>query len=109
MLPIKQSPVLDALGNATRREILGMLAESPLAVGAIARRLPVSRPAVSKHLRILQQAELVAFERAGNRNIFRLQPTGFDRARDWLDRFWDDALTRFKLVAENTAPEGSHG
>jgi DNA-binding transcriptional ArsR family regulator len=77
-----------------------MLRESDLSVGDIAARLPVSRPAVSKHLRILTQAELVEFTPVGTSNIFRLKHQGFDTARDYLDSFWDEALLRFKQAAE---------
>lgn len=91
---------LDALGNATRRHIVRILAPGPRSVGEIAAELPVSRPAVSRHLRILERAALVAHEPQGNRNVFRLHPGGFDAARRWLDSFWDDALERFVAVAE---------
>jgi DNA-binding transcriptional ArsR family regulator len=97
---------LDALGNPMRREIVTILREGPRSVGEIAARLPVSRPGVSKHLRVLERAELVTCEREGTRSVFRLDPTGFDRARVWLSAFWDDALARFALVAENTRGAG---
>lgn len=93
---------LDALGNPVRREILRILAEAPSSVGAIAERLPVSRPAVSKHLVILEGAALVRHERRGTRNVYQIDRGGFSEARRWLDTFWDDALHRFALVAENT-------
>jgi len=93
---------LDALGSDTRRQILRLIATKPMTVGAIAQLLPVSRPAVSKHLRILEKAELVTFERQGTRSVYRLNRSGFDRARDWLDAFWDDALDRFAALAEET-------
>ncbi|MCA9656187.1 MAG: winged helix-turn-helix transcriptional regulator [Myxococcales bacterium] len=93
---------LDALGCPTRRSIVRLLAEGPRPVGEIAAALPVSRPAVSKHLRILEQAELVAHDRQGTRNLFRLERRGFDAARRWLDAFWDEALARFVMLAENT-------
>lgn len=96
---------LDALGNPVRRQIIRILERGPQSVGAIAARLPVSRPAVSKHLRLLEAAELVAHDRDGNRNLFRLEPRGFEAARSWLASFWDDALARFALVAENTTTE----
>ena len=107
-----QAEVFDALGNPMRRAIVRLLAPGPQPVGAIAAQLPVSRPAVSKHLRVLQSAELVAYERRGNRNPFRLQPMGFEAARRWLDQFWDVALARFVMVAENTAeaePDDAQG
>jgi DNA-binding transcriptional ArsR family regulator len=94
--------VLDALGSQTRRDILALLKESPLTVGAIAAHLPISRPAVSKHLRILQEAGLVAYDTNGTRNIFYLQPAGFREARVYLDLFWDESLANFKQVAEET-------
>ena len=93
---------MDALGNPVRRQIIGMLARGPTCVGEIARALPISRPAVSKHLRLLAGAELVAFDKRGNRNVFRLSQSGFEAARAWLDSFWDGALARFAMVAENT-------
>ncbi len=93
---------LDALGNATRRDIVRILATGPRPVGQIADELPVSRPAISKHLRILERARLVTFEAAGKKNVYRLRAEGFEAARDWFDGFWDDALARFALVAENT-------
>lgn len=92
--------VLDALGNQTRRDILALLKENSLTVGSIATHLPISRPAVSKHLRILQEAGLVAYNPDGTRNIFYLQPAGFRQARVYLDLFWDEALANFKRVAE---------
>ena len=93
---------LDALGNPTRRQIVRLLAPGPKSVGEIAAALPVSRPAVSKHLRVLETAELVVHRSVGNRNVFQLQRSGFDAARDWLGSFWDDALARLTMVAENT-------
>jgi DNA-binding transcriptional ArsR family regulator len=93
---------LDALGSATRRAIVRALGRGPLSVGEIAERLPVSRPAVSKHLRVLRRAGLVQHESQGTKNVFRLERAGFDAARGWLDTFWDQALARFALVAENT-------
>jgi predicted transcriptional regulator len=94
--------VLDALGNPTRREIVAILATGPRAVGEIARRLPVSRPAVSKHLRILEDAGVVAHVAAGRRNLFRLERKGFDELRTWIDGFWPDALQGFAELAERT-------
>lgn len=97
------SRVLDALGNKTRRDILSLLRERPMAVGSIAARLPVSRPAVSKQLRILQEAGLVTFTGQGTRNIFYLRPAGFEAARAYLEPFWDEALANFKRVAEENS------
>jgi DNA-binding transcriptional ArsR family regulator len=92
--------VMDALGHQTRRDILHLLRGKPLPVGAIADQLPISRPAVSKHLRILNQAGLVEFAASGTRNIFRLRPSGFQTARLYLEDFWDQALANFQQVAE---------
>lgn len=92
--------VLDALGHPTRRAILAFLKDSPLPVGDIAARLPISRPAVSKHLRVLQQAGLVEYSPRGTRNIFRLQAAGFAAARAYLELFWDEALANFQRAAE---------
>lgn len=94
--------ILDALGNSIRRDILGFLRDEALSVGAIAQRLPISRPAVSKHLRILEKAELVAYRTEGTQNIFYLQPAGFQEIQGYLDAFWDEALLRFKAFAEAT-------
>lgn len=73
-----------------------------MTVGAIATRLPISRPAVSKHLRILQGAGLVAYNASGTRNVFYLRPAGFHEARVYLDLFWDEALANFQRVAAET-------
>jgi DNA-binding transcriptional ArsR family regulator len=88
--------VLDALGHPTRRQILTLLREAPLAVGAIASRLPISRPAVSKHLRQLEAAGLVAYTEIGTSNIFQLRSAGFAAARTYVERFWDEALDTFQ-------------
>ena len=89
-----------ALGDPTRRRIFERIARRPLAVGAIADELPVSRPAVSQHLRILQQAGLVTHDRHGTRRLYRLNPHGIEAMRTYLDRFWDRALAAFKAAAE---------
>ncbi len=93
--------VLDALGHQTRRDILDLLRVGPRPVGAIAAQLPVSRPAVSKHLRLLETAGLVGHRPQGRRNLFHLQPAGFAQARAYLEVFWDEALLSFRRVAEN--------
>jgi len=92
--------VLDALGHPTRRQILALLREQPLAVGEIAMQLPISRPAVSKHLRQLEAAGLVEYTSIGTRNIFQLRVAGFATARTYVERFWEDALTRFQHATE---------
>lgn len=90
----------DALGDRTRRAIVECLAERPRAVGELADVLPVSRPAVSQHLRILKDAGLVAEHAAGTRRIYRLNPAGVDALRDQLDAFWNRALSAYKVVVE---------
>lgn len=95
---------LDALGNQTRRDILRLLREGPRPVGALAADLPVSRPAVSQHLRLLEEAALVAHHRDGRQRVYRIDPTGFISARAWLQQFWIEALDSFAQLAEATAP-----
>jgi DNA-binding transcriptional ArsR family regulator len=95
--------VMDALGHRTRRDILALLKESAMPVGDIAERLPVSRPAVSKHLRILESAGLVEYTSSGTRNIFRLRAHGFDTARAYVESFWDEALANYRRIAEGHA------
>jgi DNA-binding transcriptional ArsR family regulator len=95
-----QEAKLDALGDATRRAIVGRLLAGPLAVGKLAEGFPVSRPAISQHLRILKQAELVVDESAGTRRLYRLNPPGFDSLREYFDKFWTQALTAFKDKVE---------
>ncbi|MBO6939142.1 MAG: winged helix-turn-helix transcriptional regulator [Deltaproteobacteria bacterium] len=105
--PRRNAPTraFDALGNPTRRSIVRILGAGPRSVQEIADELPVSRPAVSKHLRLLSDAKLVAHHADGVRNVFRLERAGFEAARRWLDAFWDDALSRFAMVAENLPEE----
>ena len=91
---------LDALGDPTRRAILELLAERPRPVGELAAELPVSRPAVSQHLRVLSDADLVSARRQGNRRIYQLDPSGVGAVRAYLDRFWNQALAAFKQAAE---------
>lgn len=86
---------LTALADPTRRAILEALAERPLSVGDISARLPVSRPAVSQHLKTLAAAELVTASRAGTRNIYRMNPKGLGALRAYLDRYWGDVLSAF--------------
>jgi DNA-binding transcriptional ArsR family regulator len=83
------------MGDRTRRAILDCLAERPCAVGELANRLPVSRPAVSQHLKVLKEAGLVDDETAGTRRIYRLNPVGVQALRDQLDTFWTRAMTRY--------------
>jgi DNA-binding transcriptional ArsR family regulator len=94
-----------ALGDRTRRAIFERLAEGPCAVVDIAGGLPVSRPAVSQHLKVLKQAGLVVDEPVGNRRIYRIDPHGLAALRADLDRFWSSALTAYKAVVEQPAEE----
>ena len=97
---INLSDGFTALADPTRRRIFERIARKPVSVGAIAEELPISRPAVSQHLRILQHAGLVAHERQGTRRLYRLNPRGIEAMRAYLDRFWDRALAAFKAAAE---------
>jgi DNA-binding transcriptional ArsR family regulator len=94
-----------ALGDPTRRAIFARLAEHPRAVGELASELPVSRPAVSQHLKVLKEAGLVVDRPAGNRRIYRLDPTGVEVLRAQLDSFWNQALATYKALAEQTEEE----
>jgi DNA-binding transcriptional ArsR family regulator len=94
----------EALGDPHRRAILVMLGERPHAVGELAGRLPVSRPAVSWHLRLLKEAGLVSEERLGTRRIYALREDGLEAVQRYLEQVWGDAATRFRIVAENTQP-----
>jgi DNA-binding transcriptional ArsR family regulator len=90
---------LDALGNPVRRAILRELRARPLSVGQIAARLPVSRPAVSRHLRALEEAGLVQAREEGTRNIYSVHMQGFASVREFVDAFWDTALARLQELA----------
>jgi len=89
-----------ALADPTRRELFERLAERPQAVGELAGQVPVSRPAVSQHLKVLKDAGLVTDRAEGSRRIYRIDPTGIGALREYLDRFWGTALAAFKNVAE---------
>ncbi len=91
---------LDALGDPTRRAILVRLLKGPMPVGELARNFPVSRPAISQHLRILKQANLVMDRPEGNRRLYQINPQGFDSLREYFDQFWSQALTAFKKKVE---------
>lgn len=99
----KQSgPALEALGDPSRRAIVESLAERPKAVGEIASGLPISRPAVSRHLRLLEDAGLVDHRPDGTRNVYRLHDEGVRAIADYFTQLWSDAATRFTIVVENT-------
>jgi DNA-binding transcriptional ArsR family regulator len=91
---------IDALGDATRRTIFERLADGPKSVGTLANTLPVSRPAVSQHLRVLKSAGLVAERPEGTRRIYHVEPAGIAALRVYFDEFWDRALTAFQAEAE---------
>jgi DNA-binding transcriptional ArsR family regulator len=91
---------LTALGDPTRREIFERLARGPRSVGEIAAELPVSRPAVSQHLRQLKEAGLVSDHAEGTRRVYQIDPQGLGALRQWLDRFWDASLAAFKEEVE---------
>jgi len=95
-----QEVKLDALGDSTRRAILARLLDGPVSVGNLARDFPVSRPAISQHLRILKEANLVVDSASGTRRLYQLNPQGFESLRDYFDQFWSVALNAFKKKAE---------
>ncbi len=98
----QSSRQLDALGDPTRRAIFERLAKGPLAVVEIARNLPVSRPAVSQHLKVLKDAGLVADRAEGTRRVYAIDRAGLAAVREYFDRFWDKALDAFRRAAEET-------
>ena len=100
MVTYQRGDALGALGDPSRRAILACLADRPRAVGELADELPISRPAVSQHLKVLKAANLVSERAAGTRRIYRLNPVGISALRDQLDRFWDRALAGYKDVVE---------
>ena len=91
---------LDALSDPTRRHIFEQLKAGPRSVGDLAADLPVSRPAVSQHLRVLENVGLVTHRRNGTRHLYELDAAGVAVLRNWVDGFWTEALARFKQVAE---------
>ena len=91
--------VLDALGDWTRRQIFEALKQGPRSVGELAAGLPVSRPAVSQHLRVLKDAGLVRDRKEGTRRLYSVEPTGLARIREYFDSFWGEALERFAAEA----------
>jgi len=98
---------LAALADPTRRTIFERVAERPRAVGELAGELPVSRPAVSQHLKVLKDARLVTDRRDGNRRIYQLDPDGVGALRAYLDQFWNQALAAFKTAVEREDEEVS--
>jgi len=101
-----QQAALEALGDPTRREIFERLSQSPLAVGQLARELPISRPAVSQHLKVLKDVGLVVDRHAGTRRVYQVDPEAVAALREYFDAFWGQALASFQRAAE--APD-HHG
>jgi DNA-binding transcriptional ArsR family regulator len=97
--------VLDAVGEPTRRAILARLRHGPCSVTELARDLPVTRPAVSQHLKVLKEAGLVTDTQAGNRRLYKVDPRGLEEVRRYFDRYWNNALDAFKQAAERTDEE----
>jgi DNA-binding transcriptional ArsR family regulator len=90
-----------ALADPTRRSIFERLGKRPMSVAALSKGLPVSRPAVSQHLKVLKEAGLVEDHAEGTRRVYRIDPNGLGAIRQWLDRFWDDSLHAFKAAVES--------
>jgi DNA-binding transcriptional ArsR family regulator len=97
---------LTALADPTRRNVFERLVSGPLSVAELAEGLPVSRPAVSQHLRVLKEAGLVLDRPNGTRRLYQLNPVGLGALRDYLDRFWEQSLAAFKVAAESGSDAG---
>ena len=104
-MPTYQADPWTALGDPTRREIFERLAAQPRAVGELARELPVSRPAVSQHLKVLKDAGLVLDRPVGTRRVYQLDPEGVAALRAQLDRYWSRALAGYKQIVEQRPEE----
>ena len=102
---VNASHAFVALSDPTRRAVFETLAGGPRAVGEIARGLPVSRPAVSQHLKLLKEAGLVTDRSEGTRRIYQIDPAGLGAMRAWLDQFWESALAAFAAEVERTEKE----
>ena len=100
---------LRALADPTRRRVFERLRSGPKAVGALARGMPVSRPAVSQHLKVLKKAGLVTDRQEGTRRVYYIDPHGLGALRTWLDQFWDQALTAFQAELERQATHREEG
>lgn len=96
---------LTALADPTRRAVFELLRAGPASVGEIASKLPVSRPAVSQHLKVLKEAGLVRDEAEGTRRVYELDAQGLAELRAWIDGFWEETLDTFKAEAERTSPK----
>lgn len=103
--PVGAGDAFEALSDPNRRSILELLRDGPRSVGELAEDMPISRPAVSRHLRLLREAGLVTEEQSGTRNIYRLHDEGLDALQAYLLDVWGDAANRFRLMATNTTPK----
>jgi DNA-binding transcriptional ArsR family regulator len=101
------STIVSALADPSRREIFERLAGGAQSVGALARGLPISRPAVSQHLRVLKEAGLVADHAEGTKRVYHIDPSGLGVLRQWLDRFWERSLAAFQIEADLPKKEKS--
>jgi DNA-binding transcriptional ArsR family regulator len=99
----------DALGDPNRRAIVELLAAGDRSVSELAGELPISRPAVSRHLRLLKEAGLVADRAEGTRRLYRLDDEGIAAVREYLEQVWGEAAARFRLLAENTGERAEPG
>ncbi len=104
---IRTGDPFEALGDPHRREILALLGRQPRSVGELADALPISRPAVSRHLRLLKEAGLVSDEALGTRRIYHLDDAGADAVRAYLEQVWSEATARYRLVADNGRRRGA--
>lgn len=100
-VPEAAADPFDALGDPNRRQILRLLAAEEQSVGRLAAEFEISRPAVSRHLRLLREAGLVSEERRGRKRVYRLEERGAQAVHDYLEQIWGEALSRFRLAAEN--------
>jgi DNA-binding transcriptional ArsR family regulator len=100
---------LDAIGDPTRRAILARLRKGPASVGRLASAFPISRPAISQHLRVLKDADLVNDHAEGTRRVYELNPSAFASLREYFDEFWGVALISFKKRVENTSRRSDAG
>lgn len=103
------APGIAALGDPTRRTIFELLGGGPRSVGDLADGLPVSRPAVSQHLKVLKEAGLVSESRVGARRVYRVEPAAVAELRSYFDDFWTQALAAFKTAAESESRGEPHG
>lgn len=99
-LAVTYDTAFQSMADPTRRRILEKLKRGEMTVGEIASKLPVSRPAVSQHLAVLEEANLVSHRREGTRNYYRLERLGFDRLRVYIESFWDDVLSAYSEAAK---------